>query len=214
MDITKLSAEERKNLMAQLEAEQQAERNRTARERETYKEMVESTTIEVFDELAKTSAMLAEVKSKVFNSYKTILAMKQELYGYKDSQRSHTFTTDDGLSITIGYRVVDDYDDTVDVGIQKVVDFVTSLATDEQTHALVDTIMQLVRKDSKGRLNIGKVVQLEQLGERLGKPELKEAISIIKDAYRPKRTRTFVDVYYKDEDGKQQSLPLAISSVE
>lgn len=200
--------------MAQLAAQEQAEKERTANERNIYKEMVEATTNEVFAELEKTSAMLADAKTKVFNSYKTILEMKQELYGYKDSQQTHTFTTEAGLSITIGYRVIDDYDDTVDVGIQKVTDFVTSLATDEQTQALVETIMRLVRKDSKGRLNIGKVVQLEQLGDRLGKPELKEAIGIIKSAYRPKKTRTFVEASYKDDELKSVNLPLAISSVE
>ena len=100
------------------------------------------------------------------------------------------------------------------MGIAKVTEFVTSLATDDQSRALVETIMRLVQKDRKGKLNIGRVVQLEMLGERLGNDEFKDAIRIIKQAYRPKKTRTFVEVAFKDEDGKECGLPLSMSSVE
>lgn len=214
MDISKLTAEQREALKAQLVAEEQAEKERKENERETYKAMVDQVTTDVFEKLQAVSVLLTDAKLQVFDAYKTLLEMKQELYGYKATQQSHTFTTaDGGISITIGHRVVDDYDDTVDVGIAKVTEFVGSLAKDEQSRALVDTVMRLVQKDSKGRLNIGRVVQLELLGERLGNADFKEAISIIKASYRPKKTRSFIEAYFKGEDGEQVSLPLAISSV-
>ncbi len=215
MDIKNLSREEREALKVQLAEEEAQEKKRIDDERETYKVMVDVTTREVFNELSKVSEQLAAAKAKVFDAYKAIIDMKQELYGFKDTQRSHTFSTAEvDVSVTIGHRVIDDYDDTVDVGIAMVSEYVTSLATDAQSRALVETIMKLVQKDKKGKLNIGRVVQLEVLGEKLNNPSLKEAIGIIKQAYRPKRTRTFVDVNFKDEDGKQVSLPLSMSSVE
>ncbi len=215
MDIKDLTREEREMLKKQLAEEEAKEQNRIASERETYKVMVDVTTREVFQELLKVSDQLATAKQKVFDAYKAIIEMKQELFGFKDSQQTHTFSSSEGnMSITIGHRVVDDYDDTVDVGIIKVTEIVTSLATDEQSRALVETIMKLVQKDKKGKLNIGRVVQLEMLGEKLNNPQLMDAIKIIKQAYRPKKTRTFVEVNFKDEDGKQVNLPLSMSSVE
>lgn len=215
MDIKDLTREEREMLKKQLAEEEAKEQNRIASERKTYKVMVDVTTREVFQELLKVSDQLALAKQKVFDAYKAIIEMKQELFGFKDSQQTHTFSSSEGnMSITIGHRVVDDYDDTVDVGIIKVTEIVTSLATDEQSRALVETIMKLVQKDKKGKLNIGRVVQLEMLGEKLNNPQLMDAIKIIKQAYRPKKTRTFVEVNFKDEDGKQVNLPLSMSSVE
>ena len=210
-----MSREDREALKKQFAEEEAKEKNLIEAERETYKVMVDVTTREVFHELAKVSDQLAAAKQKVFDAFKAIIEMKQELFGFKDTQQSHTFSSLMGdVSITIGHRVVDDYDDTVDVGIAKVTEIVASLATDDQSRALVETIMKLVQKDKKGKLNIGRVVQLEMLGEKLNNPMLKDAILIIKKAYRPKKTRTFVEVNYKDEDGKQLNLPLSMSSVE
>ena len=84
MDIKNLSREEREALKAQLAAEEAQEKNRIDSERETYKVMVDVTTREVFNELAKVSEQLATAKAKVFDAYKAIIDMKQELRAGND----------------------------------------------------------------------------------------------------------------------------------
>ncbi len=71
------------------------------------------------------SSQLENAKANVFKEFQAILELKQELFDLTDermlNQESHTFTTTDGrLSIIIGHNVIDGWDETVSVGIEKV----------------------------------------------------------------------------------------------
>ncbi|MEI3423269.1 MAG: hypothetical protein V8R91_20705 [Butyricimonas faecihominis] len=53
--------------------------------------------------------------------------------------------------ITLGNNTVDNYDDTVDAGISIVKEYISSLARDENSRILVDTVMRLLAKTKKVR---------------------------------------------------------------
>ena len=140
--------------------------------------------------------------------------MKSDLYAVKNEQQSHTFTSADGVSIKIGYRVTDGYDDTIDAGVEKVRDFLKSLAKDPETGKLVDAIMRLLARDRKGNLKPSRVIELKQMAEQIGNPIFLDGIKIIEAAYKPVRSCKFVEVTYKNEQGKEISLPLSMSAAE
>ncbi|MGL4332118.1 MAG: DUF3164 family protein [Bacteroidales bacterium] len=204
----KLTAAE---LRRQLKEAEAAER----KERETYKEMVDETVRSLMPAIERCSEMLADCKNMVFDSFDHIIDLKADLYGIKSDQQTHTFTSADGkLRIKIGNRFTEDYDDSVDVGIAKVKQYLASLAKDEASGALVDTVMKLLAKDRQGNLRVARVVELEQIAIKSNNDGFLEGIKIIKEAYRPKKSCRFIEVSKRDEDGKDVYIPLAISSVE
>lgn len=208
MEERKLSAAE---LRRQLKEAEEAERN----DREAYKNMVDETVRTVIPAIERCSEMLSDCKNLVFDSFDHILDLKSELYGIKSEQQTHTFTSLDGkMSIRIGNRYTEDYDDSVDVGIAKVKQYLASLAKDAESGALVDTVMRLLAKDRQGNLRVARVVELEQIALKSNNDGFLEGIKIIKDAYRPKKSCRFIEAVKRDEDGKECSIPLSISSVE
>lgn len=209
MNEKKLSAAE---LRRQLREAEEAEKN----DREAYKQVVNETVQDTFPVLKELHEQLKAVKDLVFSNFDHALDLKREIYGVSSTkQHSHTFTNAEGdISIKIGYRTKESYDDTVDAGIEKVNAYLRGLARDKETEALIETIMSLLSKDKEGNLNASRVIQLERIAEKTGNAEFLDGISIIKDAYKPLRTCRFIEAQLRDEDGKWQALPLAISAVD
>jgi hypothetical protein len=213
VDVKKLSAEDRAKLFEQLEAENKAENNRLKQERDNYKELVHKTVTDSAKKLMNLSSVISHAKADVFNDFSTILKMKQELYSIKPGQQSHDFTNKEGMTITIGSRVIDGWDDTVDSGIAIVSKYIESLATSPETAKLVHIIHQLLRKDAKGNLKANRVLELQKLADELDDPTFTEGVDIIRSAYQPVRSAFFIEASYKDNVGKRVGIPLSITSV-
>ena len=157
--------------------------------------------------------MLSQVKKAVYEDFKTALEMKAELFGVKENQQTHTFTTAEGLTITIGHRVTDNFDDTVHAGIEKVKGYISKLLQEKRAE-LEELINLLLKKDKNGNLKASRVLELERIAEKINDEELKDGVQIIKEAYKPTKTSTFIEAYYKDEQGKKVYLPLSIVNAE
>jgi hypothetical protein len=215
MEIKDMTREEKARLLAELQAEKEAEATRVKEERAAYKSLKDEALQEMFAELSATSAMLLKSKERAFKRFEAIIAMKDELFKTKSDRLTNTFTSEDGkISITLGSRSYEGWADTVEVGVKKVKDYLRTLAKDENSANLVEAVMRLLSKDRKGNLKAAKVIELEALSKKIGSLELQEAIDIIKDAYRPVPSCTFVSVEYVDEKGVKKSLPLSISAFE
>ena len=215
MDLSKFTAAERAALREQLLADEQAEKDAIVKQRDDYKGLVNETVIEQVAELQKLSQQMMQAKRNVFDSFATVIDLKDDLFKVKTDRRSDTFTSTDGKkTVTIGRRTTEGWDDTVNVGVDKVKAYIKSLAKDENSAALVDTIMGLLAKDRKGNLKTSKVLELEKLATRSKNDDFLDGIKIIKEAYRPQPSCLFVEVKLKNEEGKEISLPLSMSSIE
>lgn len=215
MNIRNLTDEQKAQLFAELEADKAAQEQKKQDDREAYKELRDETVKQTFEALKKTSEMLLIAKEGTFKIFEQIINMKNDLYKTKSDRNSDSFTTSDGnITIKLGNRVFEGWDETVDVGIQKVKEYLKTLAKDENSANLVDTIMGLLAKDRKGNLKANKVLELEKLAQKSGNADFLEGLRIIKDAYRPAPSCQFVEVRYKDENGKEKSLPLSMSAIE
>ena len=121
VDLSQLTPEQRKALIAQVKEQEQKEKQAQKAAREDYKQLVNSTVTELFQPLTELSTRILEVKQFVFGELETVKKMKGELFGVKQGQQSDTFSTIDGkISIKLGYRVTDNYDDTLSSGVEKV----------------------------------------------------------------------------------------------
>ncbi|OJV19338.1 MAG: hypothetical protein BGO30_07140 [Bacteroidetes bacterium 41-46] len=212
MDVKNLTAEERAALKAEIEQQELAEKQKRKDDTEAYKALVDESVKNVFPILAGISEKLAKNKAEIRDKFNKAISMKAELYGIKDQQRSHTFTDVDGqFRVTLGYYTTDNYDDTVEAGIQIVREYLASLAKDSDSQLLVDTIMKLLSKDQKGTLKASRVLQLQQLADKTGDKRFLEGVQIIRDAYRPIESKTYVKAEYKDEIGAWKNLPLGMT---
>lgn len=215
MNINDLTPDQKADLLAQLEADKEAQEQKKQDDKEAYKELRDETVRQTFSALKKVSDTLLLAKEGTFKVFEQIINLKNDLYNTKDDRQTDTFTTSDGsISIKLGNRVFEGWDDTVDIGIKKVKEYLKTLAKDENSANLVDTIMGLLAKDRKGNLKANKVLELEKLASKSGNDDFKEGLRIIKDAYRPTPSCQFVEVRYKDETGKERSLPLSMSAIE
>lgn len=216
MNVTleSLTPEQKAKLKDEIRKEEKAKEKQVAEERRAYKQLVNETVPELFKRLKAVSDNLAEVKKQTFDGLKTLIKMKGEVYGRESDQYTHSFTTESGITLVIGCRMTDDWDDTVTVGVAKVDDFLKSLGTDETSEMLVRIIKRKLSKDAKGNLRPGAIIELKNEAEKHGDPSFIDAIKIIMDAYRPKKGREFVTCRWKDNEGKTLELPLDITAAD
>ncbi|MEA4981440.1 MAG: DUF3164 family protein [Paludibacter sp.] len=213
VDISKLTPEQRTALFEQMKQQEKREKEAIKAERERYKDIVNETVTSLFPILVELSNRIQEVKQFVFGELETVKIMKGELFGVKQNQQSDTFTTKDGnTSIKLGYRVTDNYDDTVSSGIEKVKNYMSRLndaVKSEKVNRLLDL---LLRTDKKGNLKPSRVLELQQFANEEQDEELLDGVKIIQNSWKPSRSCNFIEVRFKDNNGFEHSLPLSISA--
>lgn len=215
MDIKKMTAAQRAELMAQLEAEERAEKQKREDDITAYKSSVDEFCRGKFARLQALSEEMRRAKEEVFADAEALIGMKDELFRTKSDRHSNQFTTSDGrITIALGNRTNDGWDDTVNAGVEKVKEFFKSKAKDKELAALTEMVMSLLTKDRKGNLKAGRVLQLSEIARNSGYDELIEATDIIRNAYRPVDSCQFISVSYKDDKGMKQALPLSLAAME
>ncbi len=207
LDLSTLTAE-------QLQAELKKREEKKEDDRKSYKDMVNEQLPKIVTDIQTSSTLLSKTKLKVFESLKTLLDFKTEVYDVKATQQSHTFSDEQGNAITYGFRTIDGWDDTVNEGISKVNKYLESLAKDAETAKLVKMINNLLKKDAKGNLKASRVLELIKMSEESVDSNFIDGVNIIKKAYKPEKSRFFIDAYCTDAGGKRINIPLSISAVD
>ena len=189
-----------------------------AQEVKTYKELVDEAVNLTVPEAQDISRILEQRKAGIFERFHSIIAMKDELFSgsskAKDGRFTDTFTNEDGTArVTLGYNTNDAYDDTYTAGVDKVKEYIQSLASDDKSRQLAEMVNTLLMERSKaGQLKAQNVLRLESMANEIGDPTFIEGMKIIRDAYRPDRTKQFVKVEVKDESGKFQTVSLNMTN--
>lgn len=211
-----MSAEE----LAQFEAfkkqqEKEAAAKRRKENREAYAQLVDEEIDAALPELKDLSQQIAAVKSTVYGNFAEVLKMKAEVMGLtQDGQKSHTFTNSKGdKRITLGVNTVDGYRDTVEDGITMVQQYIQSLAIDENSCALVKTVLRLLSRDQQGNIKASRVLQLRRMAEETGNDQFIEGVRIIEESYQPATTKQYIRAEYKDEKGIWRNVPLSVTDV-
>ncbi|NCB67466.1 MAG: DUF3164 family protein [Bacteroidia bacterium] len=213
VDLSQLTPAQIEELVQQAKEIEKAKKQAIKAERETYKQIVNDTVMQSFKPLVGLSKHILNVKKLVFDNFESVVEMKNEIYGIKESQQSHSFASLDGsITIKIGHRVTESFDDTLTAGIEKVKTYMATLAKDQESAALVETIMDLLKKDAKGNLKANRVLELTKLASRVNNEDFSDGIRIIQEAYKPVKSCNFIEVKFKDDHGKEHSLPLSISA--
>ena len=207
--------------MAEFEAFRAAQERRRAEEkaremREQYRAMVDEEIESAIPELLAISGDIRTVKGRVLDNFRAVLDMKREMFrlakGTEPDNRSHTFTNSAGdKRVTIGVYVTDGYLDTAEEGIAMIQEYISSLATDEKSRALVDMVLRLLAKDNKGTLKASRIIQLRRIAESSGDRRFIDGVRIIEEAYSPAVSRTYIRAEYKDGNGVWRCIPLGMT---
>jgi hypothetical protein len=223
MDINSLSPEQLADLKNQIaQAEQQKEQAKEG-DRKVLKKMASEAVENMFTVLDDVSSTLTDVKDTIFKNFKSILVMKKDMYGTKEEQRSHTFSNEANTKrITLGYRVIDRYDDSVNEGIEMVNTCINSLVKDERSQLLLDMVNLALKKNKEGTLSASRVLDLHKIStsdtvENLTDFDIerfREGIRVIMDAYRPERSAYYIEASYRLESGVWENVALSMSSAE
>lgn len=215
MKIEELTPDQLQQLEGQIKAREAAAEQSRLQNIDSYKRLVSETVVESFPHLENLSAAMFATKDLVRSNFNAVLELKAELYGVKEGQQSHQFTNDDDtLRIRIGYNMVDSYDDTVETGIALVRNYINSLATDEKSKTLVDMVSKLLAKDNKGTLKASRVLQLQQMADKIGDTQLTDGVKIIRQAYKPVQSKSYIRAEYKNDKGVWISLPLGVTEAQ
>ena len=79
--------------------------------------------------------------------------------------------------------------------------YIESLATDEKSKQLADMVTTLLRERSKaGQLKAQNVLRLEQMAAESKDETFIEGMRIIREAYRPQKSKQFVKVEVKNQE--------------
>lgn len=162
-------------------------------ERAKYKELASHETEELFAKMKTACATLKGVKMDLFNSLQALIASKSEVFGVKEGQKTHTISTLDGSKrITVGYRDVSDWDGTETAGIEKVQNYLKSLAKDENSSQLVGLINNLLKPDKKGQLDPRRIMELKKYAEVSNSHEFTDGVNIIMQAYKMVKSKAIL----------------------
>lgn len=204
------------------QALQEMRRERAAKEaaakakadRDAYKALGEELVSKHVPLLMELSRKMSEVKAAVYRDFETLIESKSELYGVKQGQRTHAWrNADSTMRLTLGYHSRDSWDETVEDGIAMVKQYISSLASNDETAALVNIILDLLAKDSQGNLQAEKVLQLDKYASESQSPSFLEGVQIIKDAYRPEKTKQFIRAEIKNKQNAWETIPLGVTEV-
>ena len=218
--MVEMTAEEAEQLKAFREekAKREAE-EKHAQEVKTYKDLVDEAVNLTVPEAQEISRILEQKKVGIFERFHSIIAMKDELFAgskskAKEGRFTDTFTNKDSTArVTLGFNTNDAYDDTYTAGVEKVKEYIQSLASDDKSRQLAEMVNTLLMERSKaGQLKAQNVLRLESMANEIGDPTFIEGMKIIRDAYRPDPTKQFVKVEVKDESGKFQTISLNMTN--
>ena len=192
--------------------EKEAAAKRRKENREAYAQLVDEEIDAALPELKELSAQIKTGKASVYGNFSEVLKMKAEVM---DGQKSHTFTNSKGdKRITLGVNTVDGYRDTVEDGITMVQQYIQSLAVDDNSRALVKTVLRLLSRDQQGNIKASRVLQLRRMAEETGNDQFIEGVRIIEESYQPATTKQYIRAEWKDEKGIWRNVPLSVTDVE
>lgn len=218
MKKVEMTAEEYQEYLAMKKkrAAEEAKEKRKA-DLEAYRQLVDTTLVDVSAILIDKSRELSATKSYVLELFRGVIQMKQEVVGLKEGgQFSHTFTDSEStVRITIGYNTIDGYLDTVNEGIALVKEYLQSLGNDENSETLVSMVLQLLSTDQQGNLKASRVVQLRKYANESGNERFIEGVELIESAYLPQKTKQYIRLDIRDaKTNAWRPVPLSLTDAE
>ena len=190
-------------------AKEEAEKKQKA-ELDKYHANIDKCIAKAVKKAQRASEVLKTTKTEVYDLFKDAISKKEEILKVKSERRSNTFTNSNGTArVELGFRVNDNYADTVNEGLEIVNNYIDSLVKDEDTKKLVGMLRALLNDRWKnGQLKADNVLRLRKEADNSDNEEFKRGVQIICDSYQPIRTKDYIRVEVKNAAGAWEVVPL------
>lgn len=198
MDLKQLTTEERKELARQLKEEERKEKEALRCNKETLQQLTEEVIDNNIDFFIDSQQSVEVAILKLFEEVTTIIDVRVETFGIeKKDQDSHTLTKSDGsASIKMGWNIKPTFNGTESAGIQKIKEFMSSLAGQTQNEKLLMEFLNIALKtDIQGNYNPKKVRELNTMRERANSELFNDGMDIINSALIDIRTSMYARGY-------------------
>lgn len=111
----------------------------------------------------------------------------------------------------MGVHTLDGWRDTVEEGIELVMEYIKGLASDENSQALVGMVLQLLAKDASGNLKADKVLELRRIAEESGSEQFREGVRLIEESHFKTVSKIFLKAEVRNDIGAWERIPLNIT---
>lgn len=184
IDISKLTPIERQELKSQFAKEEKQRQQKIKETKATYKELAEEFVNAHIGKLVSHKEITDFLIKQTMADFEAVKELKNEVYGVKN-QDSYTSTLKDGsASITVGQNVVIRFDGTESAGIEKIKDYMKSLASESDNAKKLGKIVdkKLKTNHKTGFLNPSSIIDLNSLREEFNSDLFSEGLDIIINA--------------------------------
>ncbi|MDI5894367.1 hypothetical protein [Flavobacterium algoritolerans] len=210
-----LTPEQRKQLLIEAKESIKADKEKKKGNYVAFKELAAEFVGRNINALTDLHSVNEKVILSVFEDFNPTLAIRKELYGDSD-QNSYTSTLADGSqSITIGYNVTISFDGTEPAGINKIKEYLATLALDNANAKKLSSSLNLLLKPNgkTGMLKPNVVLQLKELRAEYNDEGFDEGIEIIEKAQIFTRTTQYVRGwnYVTNEAGQRKKISFSFS---
>lgn len=182
----------------------------------SYRTLVDETIENLIPRLVEVSNSMKELKKLAFEEFQNAIEMKKSLFDLKGEteQKSYTFSNSTSTKrIQIGYYTIDAWADTVNEGVDIVMEWLKDLGSNDKEKALIRAVTRLLSRSANGNLNAKKVMELRSTVGDIATKRVLEGIELIEKSYQPERSKTYMRVEVKNEDGQWENIPLNITEV-
>ena len=213
-DISTMTADERKSLMAQLAKEEKAEKAKKARAKKAYEGKRDLAVEEMFNEALELSLAMARFKNKM---HALMDNQREELNEYggvrSDSKGGFSLNHSNGLLKVSRRR---DTDPTWDERGNKAEELIRSFLSDcvkKSNKELYEILMSFLARNVKGELEYSSVMRLIQHEHLYDDPRWIEGLRLIKESYKIQFKAYSYEFKQKNTVGKWDRLKLNFSEL-
>jgi hypothetical protein len=218
MELENLSTEQLRDLERKIARKKKEAAAAKADKKRHLKDLSNDYVTVNFVTLQALSLHMEEVKKQIVEDANVIISLKQEALNISEKeiqeQQSHTLSNYDCTkSIIIGHNVVDGWDmEIASAAVSRVKDWLSN-QVNEANQPLVEMIRSLLRPNKDGILKANRVLELCSQAQQVGDVELVEATDMLKEAYIPRKTTTFIKAKFRNDHGQDVWLSLSMSNV-
>lgn len=215
VNLNDLTPEQKKQLLQEAKEDLKVQKVKKAENYNAFKELSAEFVSRNISPLLDLHTLNEKAILSLFQDFEPVLAIRKELYGDKH-QDSYTSTLPDGSqSITIGHNVIISFDGTESEGVQKIKEYLATLASDDDNAKKLSASLNLLLKPNgkTGMLKPNVVLQLNALRDQYNDENFDEGIEIIEKAQIFTRTTQYVRgwAYVDDAVGMRKKLTFSFS---
>ncbi|MEN5434124.1 DUF3164 family protein [Sphingobacterium faecium] len=214
-EISALTADQRKALMAELAKENKAEKAKREKAKKKYENNKDTSIDELMEEAVELSLTIARFKKKAH----TVMDIHREAineYGGIRSNSQGGFTIENSKNnkrITRRRDTDPSWDERANKAVEIIKDFLLSEGIKKTSGRVHPILMGFIQRNNNGDLEYAKVMELLEYEDTFQDPRWVKGLQLIKEGYSITFKKFGYEFKTKDKNGKWNRLELNFSSL-